>query len=138
MTFNILSHNGNRCSCATAGKITWRPERIAPELFPECREILFANQAAGNSFEAVHQGRNGYFRWVDNHEMHMVVSTIKFDKFSLKIRTDIGEYSTKVTKYRLGKNAAPIFCDKDQMNMHSENTMFYQFVLRVEFRVEFR
>jgi len=55
--------------------------------------------------------------------MYMVIFTVKLNKFSLKIRTDRGKYQPKIVKNCPGKNAAPVFCYKDQVNVHSKNTM---------------
>ena len=47
----------------------------------------------------------------------MIVFSVKFDKFRLKILANTGEYFFQVVKDDLCEDAIPIFCNKDQMNM---------------------
>ncbi len=44
--------------------------------------------AAGNTFQAVDQGGNRYFRRIFNQQMNMVIFTIHFSKRSIKIGTN--------------------------------------------------
>ena len=53
--FDILANNSKWSTATAAGKITWGPKASAPKLCPDSRIILLANQAAGNTFKAVHQ-----------------------------------------------------------------------------------
>ncbi len=53
----------------------------------------------------------------------MIVFSVKFDKFRLKILANTGEYFFQVVKDGLCKDATAILCDKDQMDMKKKNTV---------------
>jgi len=55
--------------------------------------------------------------------MDMIIFSVKLGKFRLKVSTDISEYLFEIVKDSLGKNATTILCHKDQVDMHSKNTM---------------
>jgi len=49
----------------------------------------------------------------------MIVFSVKFDKFCLKILADTGKYFLQVVEDGLCEDAIAILCDKDQ-NEHEE------------------
>lgn len=46
LLLDVLANNGNRRTATASGKVTWRPQHIAPPFFLDAWMILFAKQAA--------------------------------------------------------------------------------------------
>lgn len=53
----------------------------------------------------------------------MIVFSVKFNKFRLKITANTGKYFLQVVKNDLCEDAIAILCDKDQMDMKKKNTV---------------
>ena len=52
----------------------------------------------------------------------MIALSFKLDQISLKVGAYIGKNSPQLIEYFSGKDLPSIFCHKDQVNMHQENT----------------
>ena len=55
--------------------------------------------------------------------MNMVIFTIKFLKVGFKVFADIRKYSPQIFQYLFCEHSAPVFGDKDQMDMKHENAV---------------
>ncbi len=53
----------------------------------------------------------------------MVILPIELHQFCLEIGTDLGKDTPQVVDHFLGEHFAAVFCHKDKMNVHLENTM---------------
>lgn len=53
----------------------------------------------------------------------MIVFSVTFNKFRLKIPANTGKYFLQVVKDGFCKDAIAIFCDKDQMGMKKKYTV---------------
>ncbi|GEM_PF-2468571 len=55
--------------------------------------------------------------------MDVIRFTIYFNKFSVKVLTDLFKDHLHCNIMGFLENTLPVFCHKDQMNMNIENTM---------------
>jgi putative transposase len=53
----------------------------------------------------------------------MVVLSVEFHQFCLKVSTDARKYRTKVLQNFFCEDFSPIFCNEDQMDVHVKNTV---------------
>ena len=64
--------------------------------FASAGVVLFADHAAGNSLEAVHQCRHGHGRRIIHQQMHMVILPVKLHQFRVEVLADGGEDAAQV------------------------------------------
>jgi hypothetical protein len=55
--------------------------------------------------------------------MHIVILPVKLNKFSRKVLADGCKYVVKLVLDCLREYSTPVFCNKDQVNVHSKNSM---------------
>ena len=79
-----------------------------------------SKHTAGDSLEAIDQFGDRNLGMIVNEQMHMIVFSVEFYKGRFKILTYFGEDVPHVLKNWFGEDFAPIFCHKDQVNMHIE------------------
>lgn len=53
----------------------------------------------------------------------MVMLAVEFNQLRLKVGADTGKDTTQVVDHFFGEYATTVFCNKDQVNVHLENTM---------------
>ena len=53
----------------------------------------------------------------------MVMLAVEFYQLRLKVGADPSEDTVQVVNHLLGEHATAVFCHKDQVNVHLENTM---------------
>ena len=56
-------------------------------------------------------------------QVNMVVFPVELDQSRFEVETDRGEDLMQILQDFLREHATPVFCDKDQMNMHRKNAM---------------
>ena len=54
---------------------------------------LFAPQATGHAFQAIHQTRNGHLRRIFHQQVNMIISAVHADQGGLEVGTDLGKDS---------------------------------------------
>ena len=77
LLLDVLANNGDGRTAAASGKVRWRPECSTPQFLADAGIILFADHAAGNPLEAIHQHRNGHGRRIIHQQMHMVILPVE-------------------------------------------------------------
>ena len=55
--------------------------------------------------------------------MNVVIFSVEFHQYGVKVFADAGKYRTKVVQNFFCKNASTIFCNEDQMNVNIKNTV---------------
>ncbi len=58
-----------------------------------------------------------------DQQVNMVVFPVELDQSRFKVMTDRGEDPLQILQDFLREHATPVFCDKDQMNVHRKNAM---------------
>jgi hypothetical protein len=79
LLLDVLSDDGEWSAPTTARKIARRPKAVSPRLAANGMIVIFAKEAAGNTFQAVNQGRNGNLGWIRNEKMYVIILAVKFD-----------------------------------------------------------
>ena len=123
LLLDILANNRDWCSATATGKIALRPKTFLREVFGNRRMFPFANETAGDSFQAVYKRRNGDLGLVINQEMDMVVLSAELDQLRLKVFTDTEKYFLQLREYLFGKDSTSVFGYKDQMYMQIKNAV---------------
>ena len=123
LLLDVLANNGNGRTAAASGKVRWRPERSTPQFLADAGIILFADHAAGNPLEAVHQYRNGHGRRIIQQQMHMVILPVELHQFRVEVLADGGEDAAQVGQHLAGEYTTSVLGHKDQMNMQVKNAM---------------
>jgi hypothetical protein len=88
----------------------------------ERRELL-PQHPGGNAFQAVDERGDTHARRIFHKKMHMVPCTVAFEKNGIKVGANPGENLPQGSEVLSAKAGAPVFCYKDQVNMHPEYAM---------------
>ncbi len=58
-----------------------------------------------------------------DQQVNMVVFPVELDQSRFEVVTDRGEDRMQILQDFLREDATPVFCDKDQVDVHQENAM---------------
>ena len=114
LCLDILLNQVQRCAATANCEIGRTPQRT----FPESRLKVgtgLAQHSARNTFQAIHEPRQGYCRRIGHEQVHVVILAIHFSKLSTKITAYVGHAVSQHQKRSAVQHMTSILCHKDQV-----------------------
>lgn len=88
MGLDVLFHDLEGSAAAGDSTVAGRPEVRTPESPTDFGEVLFADHACRDAFEAVREGADRNFRRVGDEEVGVVVVGLEGQEFAFEVGTD--------------------------------------------------
>src|SRR3989304_3135933 len=82
--------------------------------------VLLPHEATGYAFQAIHQRRHRHLWRIVHQQVHMILLAVELHQLRLEVAANLGEDAAQVVENGFGEHATPIFCHKDQMDVHLE------------------
>ena len=122
LLFDVLAHDADGCASTRRCEVRRRPQHALPVPSLDVGPV-FAQQAAGDALEAIHQRGHGDLGRVLDQKVHVIVLPVHLDQGCLEVHTDLGEHATQAFDGIAIEHAAPVLGHKDQVHVHSEYTV---------------
>src|SRR6185369_2269815 len=110
LQLDVLADDADGRSAAGGCEVAGRPESAPPVALADVRALL-AQQATGNTLQAVHERGNSQLRRILH--VHVVVFAVHFHERRLRVRADLGEDATQDVDRTRIEHTATILCYED-------------------------